>query len=361
MSAISGTFHRRVLPNSCVSFTSAEGKSLFKDCMLNDELEGYFPLAENFQSQGHIAFCGLGSLTVALNALLIDPNRVWQGIWRWFDESMLDCCSPLEVVKIKGITLPKLACLAKCNGAHSQLKYATDITIDEFRQDLELISKLKSNEPIVMVGSYSRKVLNQSGSGHFSPIAAYNSRSDMVLILDVARFKYPPHWVPATLLFESMQSIDNETNKSRGYVLLKPSSEFYKDCKCNNNNNDNNKNNINNDNNNDINNNNNNNNNKIENNQDYSVDMRTVASLNENNCHKKSKIEIIIEANNVFLDSNDTIKNDDNVNNNNNKNDVKNELITFLEHSCSVCNPNNNNNNNINKINSENCPYNPSI
>jgi len=42
----------------------------------------------------------------------------------------------------------------------------------------------------------------------------------MVLILDVARFKYPPHWVPLPLLYQSMNAIDAETGKSRGYLLL---------------------------------------------------------------------------------------------------------------------------------------------
>lgn len=32
-----------------------------------------------------------------LNALAIDPGRTWKGPWRWFDESMLECCEPLEV------------------------------------------------------------------------------------------------------------------------------------------------------------------------------------------------------------------------------------------------------------------------
>lgn len=36
---------------------------------------------------------------------------------RWFDETMLDCCDPIEVIQVKGITLPKLDCLARCNGA----------------------------------------------------------------------------------------------------------------------------------------------------------------------------------------------------------------------------------------------------
>jgi len=38
----------------------------------------------------------------------------------------------------------------------------------------------------------------------------------MVLVLDVARFKYPPHWVPLTLLWEAMSTIDQATGLRRG-------------------------------------------------------------------------------------------------------------------------------------------------
>lgn len=38
-----------------------------------------------------------------------------------------------------------------------------------------------------VVVSYCRKVLNQSGCGHFSPIGAYHAGQDMALILDVVR------------------------------------------------------------------------------------------------------------------------------------------------------------------------------
>lgn len=47
-------------------------------------MEAYFHLAEQYSTQGHPAFCGIGSLTVALNALLVDPLRVWKGVWRWY-------------------------------------------------------------------------------------------------------------------------------------------------------------------------------------------------------------------------------------------------------------------------------------
>ena len=74
-----GSFHRRELKSPALAFSSGEGREIFKECMDDGLLEGYYALAENYMTQGHIAFCGLGSLTMALNALLVDPKRIWQG------------------------------------------------------------------------------------------------------------------------------------------------------------------------------------------------------------------------------------------------------------------------------------------
>eukprot|EP00698_Gefionella_okellyi_P016080 TRINITY_DN4578_c0_g2_i12.p2 TRINITY_DN4578_c0_g2~~TRINITY_DN4578_c0_g2_i12.p2 ORF type:complete len:248 (-),score=53.32 TRINITY_DN4578_c0_g2_i12:1034-1777(-) len=57
--------------------------------------------------------------------------------------------------------------------------------------------------------------------GHYSPIGGYHAERDLVLVMDVARFKYPPYWCPLALLWESMTVKDAVTNKSRGFVLLK--------------------------------------------------------------------------------------------------------------------------------------------
>jgi Phytochelatin synthase len=70
------------------------------------------------------------------------------------------------------------------------------------------------------VANFSRKVLGQTGDGHFSPIGGYHKDRDLVLIMDVARFKYPPFWVPLEMLWASM-AVDDETTKSpRGYFIL---------------------------------------------------------------------------------------------------------------------------------------------
>lgn len=40
-------------------------------------------------AQNDPAFCGLGTLVMVLNALAMDPGRVWKGIWRWYHEELV--------------------------------------------------------------------------------------------------------------------------------------------------------------------------------------------------------------------------------------------------------------------------------
>ncbi len=238
------SFYRRQLPTShCVPFSSSEGRRMFQEALAQGGMESYFPLSEQFKTQDDPAFCGLGALTMVLNALAIDPGRTWKGPWRWFDESMLECCEPLEVVRARGICISKLDCLARCNGAATVLKYGESTGLAEFRQDIVRITTggqgpcqhrechdgahhnhhqhhhPQEQEELMIVG-YNRQVLGQTGTGHFSPVGGYHAGKDMVLIMDVARFKYPPHWVSVPLLWEAMQTVDAETQRSRGYLVV---------------------------------------------------------------------------------------------------------------------------------------------
>lgn len=44
--------------------------------------------------------------------------------------------------------------------------------------------------------------------GHFSPIGAYNYKKDAFLIMDVAKYKFPPVWVPSANLFHGLSTMD---------------------------------------------------------------------------------------------------------------------------------------------------------
>lgn len=218
-------FYRRPLPTSCIAFSSTEGRQLFREALELGGMEGYFALAEQFHTQAEPAFCGLGTMVVVLNALAIDPGRIWRGVWRWYGEEMLDCCQALSAIQEIGITLEEFVCISRCNGAKVTAHRYMERSLDEFRQDVKRITSTAHGSH--MVAAYSRKVLGQTGDGHFSPIGGYHSQRDLVLLLDVARFKYPPHWVPLPLLWQAFEPPDPATNRSRGYVLLQKTEEIY--------------------------------------------------------------------------------------------------------------------------------------
>lgn len=95
-------------------------------------------------------------------------------------------------------------------------------TINEFRHDLRIACAAGqgNSSATKLVCSFSRAALGQTGDGHFSPIGAYHAESDSVLVMDVARFKYPPYWASLEDLYQAMQPIDEATQKSRGWFLL---------------------------------------------------------------------------------------------------------------------------------------------
>ena len=231
------SFYRRALPDSCVAFSSRKGRSMFESAMKTKGLKSFYNLMEQHSTQTEPAFCGVSTLVIALNALAVDPRQTWKGPWRWYEESMLNCCIDLEKIKETGITLPVFKCLAVCQGLAVRLEHvdadvdrenSKEAALERFRASvreacLETENDDKGGEITIdriLVVSYNRKILGQTGTGHFSPIAAYDQASDSVLILDTARFKYGAHWVKLPLVFEAMQPTDPDTGRSRGHVML---------------------------------------------------------------------------------------------------------------------------------------------
>ncbi|MBA3464164.1 MAG: phytochelatin synthase family protein [Deltaproteobacteria bacterium] len=210
------TLYRRPLPADAIEFSSLAGRQLFAEALEAGGLDGYFRLAEQFHTQAEPQFCGLGSLVVALNALAIDPGRLWKGPWRWFSEELLDCCVSHDQVRRRGLDLDEVACLARCNGAAVDLFRAETSDLAAWRSSLITAARGEG----VLIASYDRAALDQTGSGHFSPVGGYHAAKDLVLVLDVARFKYPPHWISAERLWQAMHAVDPATGRSRGWIAL---------------------------------------------------------------------------------------------------------------------------------------------
>ncbi|MCV2368230.1 phytochelatin synthase family protein [Roseateles oligotrophus] len=215
--------YRRPLPAELIALSSAAGRLLFREALLAGDMESYFPLAEQFHTQVEPSFCGISSLVMVLNALEVDPKRLWKGVWRWFSEDMADCCEQLSVIEKEGVTLDRLAEMGRCNGLLVDARHVdldADAGIAQFRASVRQVSEQPSG--VALIASYSRALLGQTGDGHFSPIGGYHAARDLVLLLDVARFKYPPHWLPLELLWRAMAAQDASTGRPRGYLHVRP-------------------------------------------------------------------------------------------------------------------------------------------
>ena len=220
--------HTRKLPEALVAFSSERGRGYFAEAMASGHMLPYFPLIEQFVTQEEPTFCGLGTLTMVMNALRIDPRRRWHDEsgpgWRWWSDEMFptSCSGDIEHFKKLGVTMEEFELLASANGAAVQMRRPTDRgeSLDTFRASIVEASSADSKS--FTVTSFCRAHLGQTGGGHFSPIGGYHAPTDSALVLDVARFKYPPYWVSLSKLWEASLAVDDVTGRERGWFELSP-------------------------------------------------------------------------------------------------------------------------------------------
>ncbi|GMH66772.1 hypothetical protein TrST_g7482 [Triparma strigata] len=269
------SFHGRKLPKNLTPLNSPAGRNIFKRSLVTSEnMNIYFPLTSQFLTQSEPAYCGITSMAMGLNALGVDPTTFrWKGGWRWFTEDVFleqfKALGDIEDIKREGITMDDFYRLGKNYGLELSMIRPDEVMsadssnsgLDDFRSSIissvvggpvpppdtsvssendcscdNCTSSTPSDsfgslspdctiettpQATVMVVSFSRASLGQTGDGHFSPIGGYDSATDRALVLDVARFKYPPYWVGVSDLWEAMKPVDSATGMSRGYFLMK--------------------------------------------------------------------------------------------------------------------------------------------
>ncbi|KAM7535382.1 hypothetical protein Aperf_G00000094493 [Anoplocephala perfoliata] len=237
-------FYRRPLPASCIAFASSEGRQLFKEGLEMGFLESFFDLVPQLRTQFisdqqasptqladprnflfvQPSYCGLSAMVMVLNSFEVDPGRIWKAPWRWYHEDMLTCCLSNEDLFTNGITIDQFQSIAKCNGLYVDCHQPTCSTeaLEAFRSCLlSLCSQSLSTSATILVVSYDRKAVNQTGSGHYTLVGGYHPKRDLILVLETAAFKYPMHWAPLTAIYNGMCSLDKVTGKPRGYMLIR--------------------------------------------------------------------------------------------------------------------------------------------
>jgi hypothetical protein len=209
------------LPANLVALSSEQGEQFFFE---SGALASYFPLADNFVTQKTQAYCGVASIVMVLNAAGEPaPSPPEYGPYHIFTQDNLldaqsDAVLPRSVLARRGMTLDQLGALLALHPLRVEVHHAADSGVEAFRAAAR--DYLAAKDHFVLV-NYLRKALGQEAGGHISPLAAYDANTDRFLILDVARYKYPPVWVKTSDLFAAMNTADADNdNKTRGYVLI---------------------------------------------------------------------------------------------------------------------------------------------
>jgi hypothetical protein len=200
-----------------------EGAALFDGA----SVKGHFwSLCRYFISEKFLTYCGIASGVTVLNSLGVEspdepqiyPYKMFTQD-NLFTDAVLQLRRPVEVEK-GGNTLEQLAGILGEFDVQVDTVFASSLDADDCRR--RLVEVLKAADERVIV-DFNREALGQKGNGHFSPLAAYHEAADRFLLMDVARYKLPPCWVKATMLYDAMAGTDQASQRSRGFLVVRRS------------------------------------------------------------------------------------------------------------------------------------------
>jgi hypothetical protein len=184
------------------------------------------PLAQWFETQANLAYCGVASAVMVLNSLAVPaPAALGYGSYHFWTQSNAFSIAGSrgfvrpEVVASEGMTLAQLqGWLSGRPELVVERFHADQLSLPQFRA---LLRRSLQDPRDRLLVNYLRSALGQVGGGHISPLAAYDPASDAVLILDVARYRYPAVWVNAADLWRAMATKDAGSGRSRGLLLIR--------------------------------------------------------------------------------------------------------------------------------------------
>jgi hypothetical protein len=228
-----------------VAFTSDEGIAR----LVRATAKVDFPsLANQFEAQSNIAFCGPTTAAIVLNTVRSGSRDLPRDRSRLHPEDLRYIPSGFE------LTVPRFTqdnVIIKGPKTRSQVlgepitvdgKQVRDVgyqlrQFDELLRAHDLVTRLvvvddkKSEEEVradfvenlkragdYVVVNYRREEVGQRGGGHISPLGAYDAESDSVLVMDVNPASAGWVWMPITTLVKGMRTFD--TVENRGYILV---------------------------------------------------------------------------------------------------------------------------------------------
>jgi hypothetical protein len=207
---------------SPVYWDSPEGRALRARIPADAD---YWQLAPNFAAQETQSYCGVATAVTVLNTLPIskpvDPAYKPYAYFtqRNFFSPEVSRVISAQTVLAQGITREEMARALGSYGIRARSIAGDTFTSDSLRA---LLKAALGDDGQFVLANYFRGTFGQVGGGHWSALAAYDAATDRVLILDVAKYKYPPAWVTIDALRASIATLDTTSGKARGLVIVQP-------------------------------------------------------------------------------------------------------------------------------------------
>lgn len=203
-----------------IYLTDPAGMDLFENAKITAP---YFKLASYLESEHILTFCGPATIAAVMNSLDVKrpvPEQLFPFALFTQDDIFTpenQAVKPYPQVEHDGLVLSQLAQFFVNLGVSAEFHHADEFDADGLRTTIKTVLADPAKRLVV---NYTRKPLNQIGDGHISPVAAFDEDTDRVLILDVARYKYPPVWLTVADLYGAMNTVDSGSQQKRGIVIV---------------------------------------------------------------------------------------------------------------------------------------------
>jgi hypothetical protein len=182
------------LPENLTDLRTPQGEHFLLEAKSH---QAYFPISAAFETQKNQAYCGMASMVMALNAIQAPAptSPEYQPYHTFTQDNLFDdrteAILPRATLSRQGMTLDQLGGVLGLHPVKMEVHHATEHGLNDFRKSAAGFLATRNHFVIV---NYPRKSMGQQLGGHISPLAAYDEKADRFLILDVARYKYPPVW-----------------------------------------------------------------------------------------------------------------------------------------------------------------------
>ena len=114
------SFYKVKEPKEGINFHSEESKKLFLESLQENTANPFFELSDQFTTQTYGSYCGPTNISIILNSMNIDPNKILFRNWRYYNEKNIHACD-IESVHEHGMPITDLKYILEKNGVIARL------------------------------------------------------------------------------------------------------------------------------------------------------------------------------------------------------------------------------------------------